>query len=443
MTYTIEIWSCNRVKLPKSLPGTPHAHRWCQGEKAWALTITPPTRLNPDDIPPQIAEQRSGIQYLTEVCLQGQVPLRVVAYFHDLIRQLAQTSTGILVDRWSETCYALEQGQPFLRRFGDISMNAAAWFIEQFIPANYPGQYAGYLTLLPGTRSVLIGGYKVLFRWDIDTGIVEQLFNDATDMYRLSDVAALPDGRHVLLALEGNDVGIWDLQTRNLVHTLQGHTGYVHQVAALPDGRRLVSTSSDKTLRIWDTNTYETLHVLRGHQEGVNCVAVLPEGNRILSGSLDGFLGLWDVNTGECIRMWKAYNHPVSAVEVLPDGHHVFSGSREGSLLSWDLETAEIAFRFNGDYYSGIGALALLPDGQRLVSGGGYSLRLWHVEDPNPVDVFQIADLPPDFGRRRDVPSIVTIHRTNWMRDLAVLDEEHIIGSDNDGNLYVIQVLPR
>ena len=49
-----------------------------------------------------------------------------------------------------------------------------------------------------------------------------------------------------------------------MLHTLEGHTGWVNAVFVTADGRRCVSASRDGTLRIWDMSSCQCLYTLEG-----------------------------------------------------------------------------------------------------------------------------------------------------------------------------------
>jgi WD40 repeat protein len=63
-----------------------------------------------------------------------------------------------------------------------------------------------------------------------------------------SDGARLAIGSHW-------DIYIVNVDTDELLQTLEGHTGYVTAVSWSADNQRLVSVSTDGTVRIWDTQT--------------------------------------------------------------------------------------------------------------------------------------------------------------------------------------------
>ena len=52
-----------------------------------------------------------------------------------------------------------------------------------------------------------------------------------------------------------NNVYIYDLESRQLVHRLHGHTNYVHSVAACDRsaGVAVVSGGEDGAVKFWDT----------------------------------------------------------------------------------------------------------------------------------------------------------------------------------------------
>ncbi len=66
-------------------------------------------------------------------------------------------------------------------------------------------------------------------------------------------------------ASDDETLKVWDLETGQVVATLQGHAGWVNACAVTPDGRRVVSASDDTTLKVWDLETGQAVATLQGH----------------------------------------------------------------------------------------------------------------------------------------------------------------------------------
>jgi WD40 repeat protein len=127
-------------------------------------------------------------------------------------------------------------------------------------------------------------------------------------------VAISPDGRRIASgsgvqtkhttipsgSLLVHTVKIWDAQTREELHTLEGHVGYVWTVAFSPDGRYLASGSWDSTVKVWDMAAPEPAErvTLRGHAGFIQSLAFSPDGRRLASAS--GYAGHGEV------KVWDA-----------------------------------------------------------------------------------------------------------------------------------------
>lgn len=51
--------------------------------------------------------------------------------------------------------------------------------------------------------------------------------------------------------------------------TLSGHASWVLSVAFSPDGKNFVSSSSDKTVKVWEVATKQCIHTFTEHADQV------------------------------------------------------------------------------------------------------------------------------------------------------------------------------
>ncbi len=131
---------------------------------------------------------------------------------------------------------------------------------------------------------------------DITVGLIyrnESLHPAAADT-AISEVV-VPAEKPLASGSDDTTIRLQDVETGQLVRTLEGHIAGVNSVTFSPDGRLLASGSLDNTVRLWDAASGQLVRTLEGHTDNVNSVAFSPNGRLLASGSDDTTVRLWDI----------------------------------------------------------------------------------------------------------------------------------------------------
>ncbi|KAI8089360.1 WD40-repeat-containing domain protein [Halteromyces radiatus] len=131
-----------------------------------------------------------------------------------------------------------------------------------------------------------------------------------------------------------NMVCVWNLETGQLIHRMEGHQQKVYAVVIDPDRKRCMSGGMDGTIRVWDLTTGQCLQSLDGHTILVGLLGLTK--NYLVSAAADGTLRVWSPENGICQNVLSDHKAPVTCFQH--DEHKVISGS-EGGLKMWDIKT--------------------------------------------------------------------------------------------------------
>ncbi len=164
---------------------------------------------------------------------------------------------------------------------------------------------------------------------------------------------------NILAAGAGERIFLWNLRTRKLHKTLEGHKNAVCSLVLSPDGRTLASSSRyipspfapqqdppKDDIRLWDIETGELRGVIEAGEVNIPALAFSPDGETLAAiawapGSRDTIVSIWDVKTRK---------------------------------LRFALEKTTVGFALSRDAF-----LAFLPDGQTLASAAGRYLNVWNL----------------------------------------------------------------
>lgn len=196
-----------------------------------------------------------------------------------------------------------------------------------------------------GTRLAAgMGGTAFLMVWD---SAGKELFAVPSEC-PVESVDFSPNERLLATAhREDRAVRIWDANTGDPIHKLQGHEGWCQAVLFSPDGSCLASASRDATVKLWNPETGRLLHTLEGHTSEVYSLAFSPDGRRVFSGAERAVL-IWDVASGRQL-MRLTGTRPVA---LFPGDQTLATASYEG------LVTLRRPFSWRMDDYPGDKSMA-------------------------------------------------------------------------------------
>jgi WD40 repeat protein len=96
---------------------------------------------------------------------------------------------------------------------------------------------------------------------------------------------------------------IWDVETGQQKHVLEGHNGAVFDLAFSPDDRVLASASADATVKIWSTVTGRRLDTLSQPLKEQRSVDISPDGQFVVAGGEDNRIRMWRLLSIESPRI--------------------------------------------------------------------------------------------------------------------------------------------
>ena len=283
------------------------------------------------------------------------------------------------------------------------------------------------------------GAGRVIRLVDVETG--NQKAELRGHLEDISSLAFTPDGQTLLSASDDGTIRVWDVVPRakeKSVHVFARNSistdwrSYGPALCLSPDGRHLLTVYTNQTFSLWDT-----LRLAEGERHplpftNTTIAAVAPGGRLAAFGSRSGEVMLWDVETGQArffarpgtnhihrlvfsldgrylaaadntktlsqmavaddtrrtVRVWdvgaQKETHVFSTDGEFPvsltfsaDAKALMAGFWKGPVKLWQLDGPGGAATFLG--HSGrVGGLALLPDGQTLISAGA-DIRFWDV----------------------------------------------------------------
>lgn len=238
------------------------------------------------------------------------------------------------------------------------------------------------VAFMPDGRHVVSVSFDKSVRvWDVRSGETVRVFRlpQGPGMEGLLyGLAVAPDGK--TLATAGATVGqgkhgtliyLVSLETGRLIKVLKGHDNVIVDLAFSRDGR-LASSSQDRTVRIYNVATGAVDAVLEGHAKGLRQAVFSPDGGRVATLGIDeGEARLWSVAAAKTEVLLPAGGRRGRSIAWSPDGQSIAVGNMDGTIHMYNpdgkLRTTIEGLR--GEMWS----VTFTPDNRELLATGSYA----------------------------------------------------------------------
>ena len=234
----------------------------------------------------------------------------------------------------------------------------------------------------PDGQLLATSGYHEVLLWRTDGTLVRRITNVAE---RVNDLVFAPDGDTIAVAAgtpgQLGEVKLFRVYNGEHLATLVRTTDSLYAVAISADGQRLAAGGTDRRVYVVDMETHDVLLTIEEHSDAVLDVAWSPDSARFVSASHDSSCRIFDVATGTSVRMFREHGAPVYTAGFLPDGESVVSGGADRALRVWSATGDEKGIRRIEGFGDEVFRLAVTADGHVYSAGADREIREHRLSD--------------------------------------------------------------
>lgn len=281
--------------------------------------------------------------------------------------------------------------------------------------------------------------------FDVATGELAKALRGHTS--RVDCLDWVDDGKLLLTGSWDNSAILWDVAKEEALRTCKEHTNRVKSVRISSNGKQFVTTAG-KTITIWDRNQEKPVRKLTGDFGDFYAACFTDDRAYILAVGYDHNFYVWNATTGEraypkieadsasggyavvsspdskefyvatrldgihvydtakgkLLRKLKSQGTPLQDLSLSADGKRLALGFDKPVAVVWDMVKGQPWHTFRGlDERGGMAAMALRPDGERLVAMcTQYALAAWDVTKKEKIAGIQHRNMPFQIAFRGD-----------------------------------------
>jgi WD40 repeat protein len=172
--------------------------------------------------------------------------------------------------------------------------------------------------------------------WDVATGQPIKTLRVGTAI--VNSVVFSPDGSKVVTADGSNAAIIWDWRRETEIKRILGNGATVYPLAIDPKGKRFAFSSwsfGRNIIQIRNLDTADLVASLDGHSEFIWSLSFDRTGTKLVSASKDGKAVIWDAINFREIGQLAPHSGWVYSAEFDPEGKNVLTSDAQGNIRIW------------------------------------------------------------------------------------------------------------
>ena len=281
------------------------------------------------------------------------------------------------------------------------------------------------VAITPDGKTIIIGSSdKNVKIWNIQSG--ECLDTPKGYSSYFKSVAVTPDGKTIISVSADNTIKSWDVKSGEHINTLDKQISIVNSLAITPDGKFIITGSEEGTINLCEIKTGKSIRTFNdyclNHSGSIRTLKVSSDGKYLVSISSYDYeraiseenydeepydtLIIWDIENGRAIRgggsidtlgfqIYTTAVHKewlVSKISYYDTANYYIE-----NISIEDIESGNIIDFLEGyvqNHSTDVTSLAITPDGNTIISGGGNdqkTISVW-AEDEDDDYIYEISD---------------------------------------------------
>ena len=302
-----------------------------------------------------------------------------------------RAATGAKVSTWPVDVYANDvlftpQDRNVIAALADGSLRTWNWKTQQSSKLT-TGMDAPLLHVAvdkDGTRAAAGGADGSLLLYDLVGHKPVTVRHDGPE--EITTVSFDSTGRHVIVSSADGTVRILSAATGELTAILPVQSGAPKALSAVSSasGTEVATTYGNGLVALWTIDGHP-IASFRSGRAAVSVASFSPNSALLATGSDDGRISIWQPRM-PLVRGNATHNGPVESVAFDPTGALVLSGGRDGTAILWrsgNVLNKTALLHHSHDSQWMVGA-RFSHDGQRALTVGGDSVKVWNVTHGDP-----------------------------------------------------------